>query len=154
MKDELTSTVVTITSMFQTKLLYVLIVMGGALSDVIALFITEKYQFISIVAVLFLDLIFGVTRAIKYNEFETKKSFKIVWMLFAYTGLLATVLLIEKGFPFAAFLSEAVLLPIIVFQIISILKNMSLLGLISNSVLNKILKNIDLHKNTEDNTIT
>ncbi len=120
---------------------------GGVSSEIIQLFLNEKWQFIAIVAVVGLDLVFGVAKALYNREYETKKAFKSVWLLCGYTGLLATVLLIEKGFTFASFLSEAVLLPIIVFQVISIIKNMNLLGLISSEMLTRMLSKIDTYKN-------
>ncbi|MCG8734015.1 phage holin family protein [Tenacibaculum finnmarkense genomovar finnmarkense] len=132
----------------ETKLLLFMssFIMGGIISELTADFLTAKYQFIAIFAVVVLDAFFGIAKAFKIGNFETKKSFKAVFMLVAFWALLATVLSIEKGFPFASFLSEAILLPIILFQLISTLKNMQLVGLLNNNTLNKILSNIDKHK--------
>lgn len=121
-------------------------IIGTLFSGIITKILDEEAQFIAILAVVFLDAVFGIARAISKKEFETKKAFKGVYMLVAFWLLLAVVLLIEMGYPFASFLSEAILLPIITFQIISILKNMHLLGLISGSLLDRILSNIDKHK--------
>ncbi|MDB0602372.1 phage holin family protein [Tenacibaculum maritimum] len=137
----------------KTKLIITLFAGGAIFSDLIALLLNSKYQFISIAAVVILDLLFGVVKALKLKNFETKKTFKAVFMLVAFWGLLATVLTIEKGFPFASFLSEAILLPILVFQLISILKNMQLVGLINNTTLTKILSNIDRHKEINQENI-
>ena len=65
---------------------------------------------------------------------------------FAYSFLLAVMLSIEKGFSYASWMAEAVMLPIITFQIISALKNASIVGLIPQGVLLKILENIDNYK--------
>jgi toxin secretion/phage lysis holin len=127
---------------------------GALLTELLNLMISEIFQFIAIVAVVLLDALLGISRALINKEFETRKAFKGIFMMVALTGLLATVLIIEKGYPFASFLSETVLLPIIVFQVISILKNMQLLGLISGTLLDKIIDNIDKHKNGKHNTIT
>jgi toxin secretion/phage lysis holin len=127
---------------------------GALLTELLNLMISEIFQFIAIVAVVLLDALLGISRALINKEFETRKAFKGIFMMVAFTGLLATVLIIEKGYPFASFLSETVLLPIIVFQVISILKNMQLLGLISGTLLDKIIDNIDKHKNGKHNTIT
>lgn len=132
----------------KTKI-YILIMsgsIGGIITEISDLMIAEIYQFIAIIAVVLLDAAFGISRALIKKEFETQKAFKGVFMLVAFTALLATMLVIEKGYPYAGFLSEAVLLPILVFQIISILKNMHLLGLISGSLLDRIMLNIDRHK--------
>jgi len=120
--------------------------MGAVFSELINSFIAEKYQFISILFVVVLDFTFGVLKSFKLGNFETKKTFKAVYILVAFWFLLAVVLTIEKGFPFASFLSEAVLLPIMSFSLISALKNMQILGLIENSLLNEILSKIDKHK--------
>ncbi|MFT7283338.1 phage holin family protein [Nonlabens sp.] len=127
---------------------------GALLTELLNLMILEIFQFIAIVAVVLLDALLGISRALINKEFETRKAFKGIFMMVAFTSLLATVLIIEKGYPFASFLSETVLLPIIVFQVISILKNMQLLGLISGTLLDKIIDNIDKHKNGKHNTIT
>lgn len=130
----------------KTKLLLYTFGMGAVFSELINSFIAEKYQFISILFVVVLDFTFGVLKSFKLGNFETKKTFKAVYILVAFWLLLAVVLTIEKGFPFASFLSEAVLLPIISFSLISALKNMQILGLIENSLLNEILSKIDKHK--------
>ncbi|WP_341221063.1 phage holin family protein [Polaribacter atrinae] len=130
----------------KTKLIVYLFSFGAIYSELIGYFLTEKYQFIAIFFVVLLDALFGIAKAFKLGNFETKRTFKAVFMLVAFWLLLATVLTIEKGFPFASFLSEAILLPILVFQIISILKNMQLVGVLNNKVLTRILTNIDKHK--------
>jgi phage-related holin len=130
-------------------LLIILFSLGAMCSDIIDDFLIEKYQFLAVFLVVFLDLIFGIAKAIKLGNYETEQALKSIWRITAYELLLAVLLLIEKGFPYAGWLSEAVLLPIIVFQIIGILKNMSLLGLINNTVLSRILKNVDKYKEVE-----
>lgn len=134
----------------KTKLLLYSFGMGAVFSELISGFLAEKYQFISILFVVVLDFTFGVLKSFKIGNFETKKTFKAVYMLVAFWMLLAVVLTIEKGFPFASFLSEAVLLPIISFSLISALKNMQILGLIESALLNEILSKIDKHKTIKE----
>lgn len=130
----------------KTKLLLYSFSFGAITAQWIDMIIGAQHQFIAIFFVVLLDAVFGIAKAFKLGNFETKKTFKAVFMLVGFWLLLATVLTIEKGFPFASFLSEAILLPILLFQLISALKNMHLLGLIENSTLTKILANIDKHK--------
>jgi phage-related holin len=59
---------------------------------------------------------------------------------------LSVILLVENGFAGTAWLSETVIIPFIVFQMISALKNASMIGWIPSSLLNQILDKIDLHK--------
>ncbi len=130
----------------KTKLMILTFSLGALLSEWIQMILDNKHQFFAILFVVILDTLFGIAKAFKLGNFETQKTFKAVFMLAAFWLLLATVLTIEKGFPLASFLSEAILLPIILFQLISALKNIQLLGLIENDLLNKITKNIDKHK--------
>ena len=92
------------------------------------------------------DWIFGVLRSLQDKQFETRKAMKIVWYLTGYWTILFIVLSIEKAHQAAFFLSEAIILPIIVFQLISLLKNASLLGVIPQGLLLTILQNIDSYK--------
>lgn len=119
---------------------------GAIFSGLITNLVDNKGQFLAIGAVVVFDLVVGVGKALYESDFETKKAFKGVFMLVAFWGLLATVLTIEDGFPVASFLSEAILLPIIIFQLISIVKNLHLVGLISGPLLDRLLINIDKHK--------
>ena len=130
----------------KTKLLFYAFSFGAITSQWVEMLIDAQDQFISIFFVVLLDATFGILKAFKLKNFETKKTFKAIYMLVGFWLLLATVLTIEKGFPFASFLSEAILLPILLFQLISTLKNMQLLGLLNNATLTKILANIDKHK--------
>jgi hypothetical protein len=54
---------------------------------------------------------------------------------------------IEKAHPAAYWASEGIVLPILIFQIISALKNAAEIGLIPNGLLKELLKSIDKHKN-------
>jgi phage-related holin len=130
----------------KTKLLIISFYAGAMITEITGLFIAEVYQFLAILLVVLLDASLAMARAYKIGSFETNKALIGVVKLVVFWALLATVLIIEKGFPFASFFSEAILLPIIVFQIISIIKNLHLLGFISGALADKILNNIDNHK--------
>ena len=130
----------------KTKLLIAAFSFGAMFSEWLQMILDAQDQFFAILFVVLLDAFFGIAKAFKMGNFETKKTFKAVFMLVGFWFLLATVLTIEKGFPFASFLSEAILLPILLFQVISTLKNMNILGLIDNPTVNKILATIDKHK--------
>jgi fucose 4-O-acetylase-like acetyltransferase len=54
--------------------------------------------------------------------------------------------MVEKGFVGAGWLSETIIIPFMVFQLISALKNASMAGFIKMDELNKILDRIDKHK--------
>lgn len=106
--------------------------------------------FIAIGVVVIIDWIFGVVIAIKNKKFETQKALKIVYYLITYWSMLFAVLSIEKGFSSAFWLTEAIIMPILVFQIISMIKNLMLLGVINNSLAKQMFKNIDRYKEQID----
>ncbi|WP_271407420.1 phage holin family protein [Tenacibaculum soleae] len=130
----------------KTKLSILSFSAAAMITEITGVFVAEVYQFLAIFCVVILDASLAMMKAYKTGSFETNKSFKAVIMLVLFWALLATVLVIEKGFPFASFLSEAVIVPILLFQIISIIKNLSLLGYINNDLAKRILSNIDNHK--------
>jgi hypothetical protein len=60
--------------------------------------------------------------------------------------MLTGILMIEKGFEGTSWLSETIIAPFILFQLISALKNAERAGFIRNELLTYILKKIDNHK--------
>jgi fucose 4-O-acetylase-like acetyltransferase len=54
--------------------------------------------------------------------------------------------MVEKGFKGTSWLSETILVPFIIFQLLSALKNASMSGFIQMDAMNMILDKIDLHK--------
>lgn len=109
--------------------------------------------FEAITWVVAIDFIVGVLVALKKDKFETQKALKVVYYFTAYFALLGLVLKVEEGFASAFWLSEAVIMPILVFQVVSILKNLSILGIINNTLLNTILDKVDQHKDKNDSQV-
>lgn len=103
--------------------------------------------FMGVVVVVVSDWVMGTILALKNKVWHTRKAIKIVYYIFAYSTILFTVLAVEKAHPSAFFLSETIIMPILVFQIISTLKNASLIGFIPQGLLLNILNNIDSYKN-------
>ena len=103
-------------------------------------------QYLAVVAVLWLDGIFGIWAGIKREGFKTYKALKITRSTFVWLAILTVILMVEKGFTGTAWLSEVVIVPFMVLQLISALKNSSMAGLIKVEELNKILDRIDKHK--------
>lgn len=103
-------------------------------------------QYLSVCIVLLTDGFFGILAGTKHYGFQTKKALKIPKALAFWIILLTVVLSIERGFMGTSWLSETIIAPFLVFQIISILKNASKAGLITNDVLNLLLEKIDKHK--------
>ena len=103
-------------------------------------------QYLAVVAVLWLDGIFGIWAGVKREGFKTYKALKITKNTFTWLAILTVILMVEKGFAGTAWLSEVVIVPFMVLQLISALKNASMAGLIKKNNLNKILDRIDKHK--------
>lgn len=107
---------------------------------------TNYEQFLSVISVVFLDGIFGIIAGTKREGFKTFKAISVLRTALVWVIILAVLLSVERGFIGAGWLSETVLIPFIVFQIISALKNASMAGYIQVDLLNKILDKIDNHK--------
>ncbi len=103
-------------------------------------------QYLAVAAVLWLDGIFGIWAGIKREGFKTYKALKITKNTFVWLAILTVILMVEKGFSGTGWLSEVIIVPFMVLQLISALKNASMAGLIKIEELNKILDRIDKHK--------
>ena len=103
-------------------------------------------QYLAIVGVILLDGIFGILSGCKREGFKTYKALKILKSLTTWVVILTVILMVEKGFTGAGWMSETIIIPFMVFQLISALKNASMAGLIKMEELNKILDRIDKHK--------
>ena len=103
-------------------------------------------QYLAVTALVFMDGFFGIMAGIKREGFKTYKAIKVLKTLFSWTLILTVLLLIEKGFTGTGWLSETVVIPFMVFQLISALKNASMAGLMNQKELNSILDKIDKHK--------
>ena len=103
-------------------------------------------QYLALVGVVITDGFFGVIAGTKREGFKTFKALKVLQTMIVWIIFLTILLVIEKGFPGTGWLSETILLPFIIFQIVSALKNASMAGLIDGKLLIEILDKIDLHK--------
>ena len=103
-------------------------------------------QYMAVLSVLLLDGFFGVIAGMKREGFKTYKALRVLKNIFAWELILTAVLSIELGFDGTSWLSETILAPFMVFQMISALKNASMGGFIKNELLNEILDRIDSHK--------
>lgn len=107
-------------------------------------------QYLALVGVVMTDGFFGVIAGTKREGFKTYKALKVLQTMVVWIIFLTVLLVIEKGFPGTGWLSETILLPFIIFQIVSALKNASMAGLIDGKLLVEILNKIDLHKGSRE----
>ena len=119
---------------------------GAVLTPLLDAYANSFMQFFSVMVVVMLDMALGMIRAYKAHKFETNKALKGVYRLVAFWVVLAVVISIEHGFNYMDWLSEAVMLPLLIFTLISVLKNLQLLGAIPDNVLTDIISRIDKYK--------
>jgi len=103
-------------------------------------------QYLAVCSVLWLDGVFGIWAGVKREGFKTYKALRITRNTFVWITILTVVLMVEKGFAGTGWLSEVVVVPFMILQLVSALKNASMAGLIKTEELNKILDRIDNHK--------
>jgi len=103
-------------------------------------------QYLSVSFVIFADGFFGVWAGIKREGFKTFRALKVLKTFGFWVIILSAILTIEKGFTGTSWLSETIIAPFLVFQLISIFKNASMLGIIKNELLVQILDKLDKHK--------
>ena len=103
-------------------------------------------QYLAITALIFADGFFGVIAGVKREGFKTYKAVKILKNLLFWIIFLTVILGIEANFSGTFWLSETIITPLIIFQLISALKNASIAGFVKIDELNKILDKIDKHK--------
>lgn len=108
--------------------------------------IDNSDQYLGLIAVVMLDGFFGILAGTRREGFKTFKALKVLRTLVTWIIFLTVLLTIERGYPGTSWLSETILIPFIVFQVISALKNASMCGWIKSDVLNNILDKIDNHK--------
>jgi len=110
------------------------------------LYMGNVEQYLALIAVVFIDGFFGISAGIKREGFQTRKALRVLQRAVSWAMFLTVILMVEKGFAGTAWLSETIIVPFIILQLISALKNASMAGFIKAEELNKILDRIDNHK--------
>jgi len=112
----------------------------------------ENYQqYIAVISVVLIDGVFGIIAGAKREGFQTCKAIKVLRTAAVWIAILSVLLVVEKGIDGTSWLSETIIIPFIVFQLLSALKNASMAGYIKAELLNRILDEIDHHKGTRSN---
>lgn len=121
--------------------------MSFILSYVYKITLSNWEQFFALTLVICIDGVFGIIAGTRKEGFKTFKALRILKSLFTWTLILMCILVTEKAFPEANWLSETFIIPAITIMFISVLKNASKSGFIKVEILNKIMDKIDQHKN-------
>lgn len=133
-----------------TKSEVIMLSITGTLSFIVSYFgnitLDNAESFLAVISVVLLDGIFGIIAGAKREGFKTFKALKVLRTTVVWIVILSVLLAVEKGFTGVNWLSEVIMTPFIIFQLISALKNASMAGYIDVKLLNNILDKIDMHK--------
>ena len=110
------------------------------------LYMGNAEQYLALIAIVFIDGFFGIAAGIKREGFQTRKALRVLQRALTWVVLLTAILMVERGFAGTSWLSETIIVPFIVLQLISALKNASMAGFIKAEELNQLLDRIDNHK--------
>lgn len=133
------------------SMFFILAEIGGSFSILFNAYLDNEIQFVVIFIVVMGDLSLGALRAYKAHRLSTPKALKSVYRLGALWALLAIVISIEEAFRYVDWLSEAMMLPILVFFLARFVKNMGRLKWIPKNLLVDMLSRIDKYK--DDDTL-
>lgn len=93
------------------------------------------------------DHIVGLVVAWKRDAVDTRKALSIFWKLLSHVGLLMFANNLAKGSMFLGWLNEGIFVPIVLVNMLSLIKNLSLLGYIKKDFAQWINKKVDTYKN-------
>tara|TARA_Y100000361_G_C11162000_1_gene348095 strand:+ start:26401 stop:26910 length:510 start_codon:yes stop_codon:yes gene_type:complete len=145
----------TFCSIFSVKLKAPLLVwIGGFSIGSISGFVenwlhSPAVSFYALVVLIFADHLTGVCLAWKRNNFQTRKFLRIFWTLLSHCFLLYFSMQLGKGAKSLFWLNEAVFVPLVLVNLLSLVKNLSLLGFIKKDLASILYKKIDIHKNED-----
>lgn len=123
------------------------------LSGLTEVIIKAEYQFVAVTATVLFTWLTGMYTAYKQDRFNFDEAAKVLLYMVLYNGFLFLLLLIERGYEFASFLSEAIVLPILVNEIIKILTHFNALGLITSEKLKQIINKVDPYHNKQKSEV-
>jgi phage-related holin len=101
----------------------------------------------ALLALIAADHIVGLVVAWKRGSFDTRKALSIFWKLLSHIGLLMFANNLAKGSMFLGWLNEGIFVPVVLVNMLSLIKNLSLLGYIKKDFAQWINKKVDTYKN-------
>jgi hypothetical protein len=107
-------------------------------------------SFVALIAVIIMDSISGMYRAYINNAFETKKAVRVFWTLISHSALLSASYNMAKGSNVFLYVTSGLFTMLCSVNMLSFVKNLSLLGLVPRSIASWLYKKIDVYKNEMD----
>lgn len=123
---------------------------GSMLSFITDWVFDPAESFIALIAVILMDSISGMYRAYINDAFETKKAVRVFWTLVSHSALLSASFNIAKGSHIYVYVTSGLFTMLCSVNMLSFVKNLSLLGLVPRSIASWLYKKIDVYKNEMD----
>lgn len=101
----------------------------------------------ALLALIAADHIAALVLAWRRDAVDTRKALSIFWKLLSHIGLLMFANNLAKGSVFLGWLNEGIFVPIVLVNMLSLIKNLSLLGYIKRDFATWINKKVDTYKN-------
>lgn len=103
----------------------------------------------ALLALIVADHIAALVVAWKRDAVDTRKAISVFWKLLSHVGLLMFANNLAKGSVFLGWMNEGIFVPIVLVNMLSLIKNLSLLGYIKRDFAKWIDKKIDTYKNED-----
>lgn len=150
--EELDAVVTSILSLNLKAGVWLLAVCGGWSVGALTAFVNNwvydsPEAYYALIALIFADHFSGMYLAFKHNRFETRKATRIFWTLCSHTALLIFGCNLAKGSVALFWLDESIFVPLCLVNLLSLVKNLSLLGFIKKEFAEWFYKKIDVYKN-------
>ncbi len=135
----------------KTQILFASIFGGfslGALTSFVTGWVFDPAaSYFALIGLIAADHVTGVILALRHNRFETRKAVRIFWTLLSHTGLLLFATNLSKGSDALFWLNEGVFVPLVLVNLFSLIKNLSLLGYLKKDFAGFFYSKIDAYKN-------
>lgn len=150
--EEITGVITSVLSLNLKLKIWLSAVIGGFTFGAVTHFIDNYvyYPYLSyfmLIGIIFADHFTGMYLAFKGNRFETRKALRIFWTMLSHSGLLVFANNLATGDPALGWLDDGVFVPLCLVNLLSLIKNLSLLGWIKKEFADFLYRKIDTYKN-------
>ena len=150
--EEIDAVITSILSLNLKAGVWLVTVFGGMSFGAITGFVTNwvydsAEAYYALIALIFTDHLSGMYLAYKNNRFETRKAARIFWTVCSHTALLVFGCNLAKGSVALFWLDETIFVPLCLVNLISLVKNLSLLGFVKKDFANWFYNKVDVYKN-------
>ncbi len=127
-------------------------IFSGAIAGTVSAFVADwifdpSISYFTLVGLIATDHLTASFLAFKHNRFDTRIALRIFWTLLSHTALLMFATNLSKGADVLFWLNEAVFVPIVIVNLMSLVKNLALMGWIKKGFARMITDKIDNYKN-------